>query len=556
MQTNNIAKFPGSDVNIPTTKKKPVTPEKNITENKNEIESQDAEPKDSVNISEKNEPENKASAPRRRSSGEKIKYYYDKIEPNTRDKETSNIISPPKKDPTELPRELMGGMVAGCVAEYGIAATGASTYLHENAHATMVNTFYKDPTVTVQVDGIDNLKAMVDNPSWENLGKILAASDSNNDGAAGVTRYSYGEGLNEKGQALGKENVHAIISAAGCVSEEIPLLMGFAAGFKLRKKAPVLGYTLMTMASIHHLATSSYPFGAITTTLAERPGHDWAKFAEMTGIPPVITAVAFAATLPALGAAMWFSEKKNEEKMKDRVAVGNLIRKGDITPKELMRAFAKYKKRDGMKKAEAELMKLIETPIDKSNEKKMGKKINKAMAKVRKEYDKFSDSLATRYRSKVDAEKKNLPKPKSFSLKQAPGKFKEGVKRSWKTDKVGTSLALGTLAGGGVVTAKAISDAAAVAGSTAGIAASSALSSLIPGVSLVGTAAATYRAGKVLKNPNASKLDKATAVSTAAFSGLCSAGMLIPGLGAPLVLTGIAGILGTHAVKALVNKFG
>ncbi len=490
-----------------------------------------------------------------RESGDRIKQYYEKIEPVSRDEETKEFLKEKKsflKDGDIAPPV---GALVGIGVELGIAVTGANAELHEHAHGFMVEHFYQNPSVDIQVDGTDNLKNLIKEPSIENLGRVLSGYDANQDGAAGVTRYTYGEGLNEAGKKLGENTVHTLIAAAGSISEEIPALMGFAAGFKLRKKHPVMGYALMTVAGVHHLATASYPFSALTTTTAQRPGHDWAKFAELTGIPPIITALAFGATMPLLGVAMWMGEKKAEEKIKDRLAVGNLIRNGEITTRELTRVFANYAGSEKLKKAESKLMELLDAPVSDADKNKMHVKLRRAVNSVRREYDSFGDALAKRFRAKVDEEKKHLSGPGKTTMKQFTANLKNNVKESWNKDKIGTTLTTGSLAGAGIVAAKSLTDATAIAtGSTAALAASSTLSYLIPGVSLLGTAAATYRAGKLLQNPNAGKLDKAAAVSTAAFSGLCSAGMLIPGLGAPIVLTGIAGMLGTYAVKALAKK--
>lgn len=489
--------------------------------------------------------------------GDKIKHYYDKIEPSTRDKKTEDILSDKNSFVKDLEKDAPIGALMGCGVEYASATTGATTLLHEHAHGFMVNHLYEKPFVDIQVDGIDNLKNLISQPSVENLGRLLSGYDANQDGGAGMTRFTFGEGLNETGQTLGANTSRALVSAAGSISEEIPSLMGFAAGFKLRKKHPVMGYTLMTAAGIQHLSASSYTISAVTPSIAKLPGHDWAKFAELTGIPPLATAIAFTATMPLLGAAMWFGEKRAEEKVKDRLAVGNLVRRGDITPRELARAFTKYGNKEKLKKAEDSLMELLNTPRNETDKKQIDKKLKKAVENVRREYGSFGDFLAKSNRAKVDEEKKHLSGPGKSTMSNFTSNLKDSVKESWKADKVGAALTTGTLAGAGIVVGKSLAKLAfAMTGSPAALSTISTLSSLLPGVSLVGTAAATYRAGKALNNPNAGKMDKTAAVSTAVFSGLCTAGMMIPGAGAPLVIAGVAGILGTYAVKALVNKMG
>lgn len=563
MKTDNTTAYHNSGRIFPFSSADKAAPKKSYEVNKGESRNE-AVPEDTLVLSDSSKTgaisrTDTTSSPQTSSrlmeSGDKIKRYYDKIEPSTLDKKTEEILSDKNSFIKDLEKDAPTGALLGCGIEYIAATTGANTLLHEHAHGFVINQLYENPFVEIQVDGIDNLKNLISQPTPENLGRVLTGYDANQDGGAGVTRFTLGDGLNETGQSLGANTSRALVSAAGSISEEIPALMGFAAGFKLRKKHPVMGYTLMTAASIQHLSSSSYVISALTPSIAKHPGHDWAKFAELTGIPPLVTAVAFTATMPLLGAAMWYSEKRGEEKVKDRLAVGNLVRKGDITPRELARAFTKYDGRDKMKNAENNLMELLSAPRNESDKKQMNRKLKKAIGNVRREYGSFSDFLAKNNRAKVDEEKKHLSGSGKSTMSNFTSNLKNSVKESLKTDKVGTALTTGTLAGVGIVAARSLAKFTfAASGSAAALSTYSALSSLIPGVSLIGTASATYRAGKILNNPEAGKMDKATAISTAAFSGLCSAGMLIPGAGAPLVIAGVAGMLGTYAVKALVNK--
>jgi len=500
----------------------------------------------------------------KKTPGEKVKAYYDFLDAaDQKEKDAKEAEEARKKKgkrpllPEDMPKGLVPGSLTGLGLEYGIAAAGVSTQLHEQAHAVMVESFYQNPTVTVQVDGIENVKNLINEPNLENFGRMLSAYDINKDGAAGVTRYDYGEGLNETGQSLGKNKVHAMISAAGCVAEEIPALIGFAAGFKLRKKFPATGWTLMTMATVHHLSTSSYVFSALSAASANRPGHDWAKFARVTGIHPVITAIAFGATMPALGVGLWLLEKRSEGKARDRMAVSRLIRNGGISVNELNKSYQNYGKKKKLEKAQERMANVLEhSPEQIKNDKKIQKEFRKALAGLRKEYDRFGNFIADRFRERVNEEKKKLPKPPKTPFKKAISNIKDNIKGAWRKDKIDSVLTTAGLGVAAVVAGKSLVDAVSAAtGAAAAGTAGSVVGSLIPGVSLVSTVATTYRAAKTLKSPNAGKMDKAAAVSTAAFSALTSAGLMIPGLGLPAVLAGIGGMLGTQAVKALVNKF-
>jgi len=473
------------------------------------------------------------------------------------DKKSSSGKKKLNYDFSKMSKKDLVGLSIGAALEYGIAATGPLTWLHENGHATMVKAFYQNPTVTVQVDGIDNVKNMINNPSPKNLGRVLSAYDANQDGAGGVTHYNYGDGLNERGQAIGKNGVQAIISAAGCVAEEIPTLIGFAVGFKIRKKSPVAGYALMSMTGLHHFATSMYPLSALWTTTAERPGHDWAKFAEATGIHPLLTAAVFGATLPAMGLAMWHSEKKQIEKGKDQVAVSRLIENGTISEDDLNKAFEKYGRRDKLLKSEKELGEVIGKPLTELLEdKKLQGELRKKTRKLNREYAKFSTFLAKEFRTQVDEEKKQLEEPPKTTISAVAKIIKEDFGKAWDKDKVGTALTTTTLAGSaGVGVASGVQTAAMATGASIAGTLGTVLSKVIPGVSLVGTVAAGWRAKNIVKDPAATKTDKIASLGMAGFSALGTAGLMIPGLGLPAMLVSIGGILGTHAVKALINKF-
>lgn len=487
----------------------------------------------------------------KKTTGQRVKTFYDTIDT---DAEIKNISKDARR---EKPIADLVGLTIGAALEYGIEVTGPITYLHESAHEAMVRTLYKNPTVTIQADGIDNVKNMIDDPSLKNVGRFLSVYDANQDGAAGIARYRYGDGLNEIGQAVGKNGAQAIISSAGCIAEEIPTLIGFAAGFKMRKKSPVVGYTLMAMTGIHHFGTSFYPLSALWTTTADRPGHDWAQFAEATGIHPLLTATVFTATLPALGLAMWHSEKKSQEKAKNRLAVTRLIQDGKLPVGELDKSFKEYGRNKKFSKAHDALAEVLEKPYNQLTEdKKLQRELRKKLRKVNREYNKFGDFLAKKYRNQVDEEKIALPKPPEMSIPEIAKFIKKEISRAWKKDKVGTVLNTGTIAGvasvgvASGVQAAAIATGASIAGTLGSI-----LSEVIPGVSLVGTAAAGWRAKNIIKNPAATKTDKMAAASIAGFSAMGTAGLMIPALGLPAMLVSIGGILGTHAAKALVNKY-
>ena len=453
------------------------------------------------------------------------------------------------------------GLTIGALLDSTYTITGASTMIHEQGHAAMVHTLFKNPTTSIQVDAIDNMKNFANEPTGENFKKVLSGYDVNQDKAAGMTKIDPGDRLSAAGIATalvgGESAIPAIVAAAGCVAEEIPTFIGFAAGYKMRKKSPVMGYALMSMASIHHINTSMYPFSAMIPSIASTPGHDWTTFAKATGIHPAVTAVAFASTLPVMGYLMHRSEKKHETKMKNRWAAARLIQKGGLSPSELNSAYNNYLGKENLKNAQDNLAKILDTPINElpKDSKKVSKDIKKAVSSLKKEYDKFSDHLVSKFPDRIKEELKNEPPPVKKTFDETVKDMKAKFAESWKEDKVGTAMQTGTVAGAAGVALGVTGVTAATLTGAGGVA--SALATVVaPAIPLVGTLGAAnsiYRAAKTVKSPGATFLDKAASVGTAAFSAVSAAGLL--GMGAPLVLIGVAGALGTQAVKTVIKAF-
>ncbi len=453
------------------------------------------------------------------------------------------------------------GVTLGALMDSTYSMSGASTMIHESAHAAMVHAFFQNPTTEIQVDAFDNLKNFAKSPTGENFKHILSGYDVNQDKAAGITKIDPGDKLSIAGGIAslvsGGRAVPAVIAAAGCVAEEIPTFVGFAAGYKMRKQSPVMGYALMSLATIHHINTSMYPFSAMIPSIASTPGHDWTTFAKATGIPPVLTAVAFASTLPVLGYVMHRMEKKQETKMKNRWAAARLIQNGGISPNELKDAFSQYKDKNKIEKAQDRLASLMDTPITDLNgdTKKVTGELKHSIGNLKKEYDKFSDFLAEKFSGKVAEELKHQPPPIKKTFNETVQDMKAKYAESWKEDKVGTAIHTGTMAGSaGIALGIAGATAAGLAG--AGGVASALASAVVPAIPVVGTlgaAGSIYNAAKTVRSSEAGLLDKSVSVGTALFSAVSAAGLL--GFGAPFVLLGIAGVLGVQGAKTVIKAF-
>ncbi|MDQ7825564.1 MAG: hypothetical protein RDV48_22380 [Candidatus Eremiobacteraeota bacterium] len=448
--------------------------------------------------------------------------------------------------------DRMKGGIAGTVAVLGYEMSGAGTYIHETAHKQMVEHLYRNAQVTVQVDGLDNLKSFFKEPTAANLGHIFSGYDANKDGAAGVTHYTYGDGPSELGTKLGPNGSRAAISAAGCVSTLIPDIAAFAAGFKLRKEHPVAGYTLMTLSGVHHFANSMYPIDAVLPG-PKSPGHDWVSFSQATGIHPALTGAVFALSLPALGVGMYMLEKRREEKAKDHEALAHLIASGALPRETLDARLEAYPRKDKIDKLEGELHSLV-TRKDSLAEKGFNKEFHSLQRKLEKEYERFSGGLIDEFRNRVDEEKTRMNEKKDTPLAKVLSDSLVMVKDAYQKDKVGTLLEGAGLAGGLFIAGKSVADAVKVFALNSAPATSKVLSALVPGLGVVFTAGAAYKAAKIIKNPQVSLIDKAAAASSAFFTGLTAAASLIPGAGLPLSLAGIAGLVGTSLGRWVAHK--
>ncbi|MCL5036495.1 MAG: hypothetical protein M1269_05170 [Chloroflexi bacterium] len=462
----------------------------------------------------------------------------------------------PEKD--NVPKQIAGG-VAGFGAEYISEAGGFSTYVHEQGHALTLKALYENADPRVQVDGIENIQNFLKDPSKENLSRVLSAYDTHQDGAAGYTTLS-ADGPNALGKKLGDNGSMAAISAAGCLATEIPALAGFGAGFAIRKKHPALGYLLMTMGAVHHLSNSLYPISAAFMSaeeIAKPSGHDWASFARETGISPVVTAAVFSLSLPALGAALYFNEKHHENQVKDRLALGRLINDGKITEQQINTTMENYKGKDKITELEDRMHALYNAPHV-EGDKKFEKEVGKLVDKLGREYDKFSDELIGQNKDLVKEERKNIDEPVKFNFKSTIADTAKDIQLSYNKDKTGTILK-GAGIGAGIAATASVGLkglAAAVPKLAPGLIGTGArvAGSLVPGLGVLGAAGAIYQAGKTIGNPDASKIDKASAVSLAAFAGIGAAGLCIPGLGLPLAVVSIVGTLGTLGAKWLAHK--
>ncbi|MCE1246754.1 MAG: hypothetical protein LWY06_08930 [Firmicutes bacterium] len=461
---------------------------------------------------------------------------------------------PVDPDVVKFGQDLFTGYGVGVAGELGILTTGAGTYLHENAHAVVIESLFKNAETTIQVDGIDNLKELFRKPSLENLANLITMNDSNKDGAAGVTHIKAGEGLTPLGEHFGTDGSRTLVVAAGSVAQEIPVLGTFMLGYMMKNKSPKIGYSLIALASMQHITNSTYPFSALSASSSTRAGHDWVNFAKLTGVHPLVTAVSFAATLPVLALAMYAFEKAGQKSAARGKALTGLIQQGKISPDIIKANYDKYPNRERLETLQGNLESLMknnksEGQIDPAKR----EQIRKAINALNKEHLAFGNYLIDRNIALIDQAAASMPIP---TVRESAQNFAEGVKTSFKKDATGTVLNMGSLAGtvamAGMNTAHTT---AAALGPETAASLVPAMGVLASGVSAVGSLASIWNAGRTLTNPEAGKIDKAAAVSSALFSSLATAGVMVPGLGLPAVITGVAGVLGTQAAKFIAKKF-
>jgi len=444
---------------------------------------------------------------------------------------------------------------------------GLNVGTHEIGHQSAHKILWDDYKGHIQVDATENLKNFIKTPSTDTFTKFITEYDVEENNCRGYHVVEAQSKVSEIGKNFTEDQRHAIAYAAGCTLESLPTFLAFGAGFGLRKKHPLMGYSLMTYGAITHLRTSLYPLSAAIPAV-QADGGDWVSFAQLTGINPAITGAVFALSLPLFGLGLYAIEKHGENKVKDRVALGNLIKNGKISQEELEKSFSGYERKDSMIKAEEEVSAILNNPTGKINK----KELKKAFAKLEKEYTGFSNSLINKHRENIKEERKNIEKAiPEMSIPQTIKNTKEDIKNYWKTDKTGFLLTASLLASSGAaVIATALKTAMELyisvknlspenspevynlltgTGSQMGEVASK----VLPAASILKTALSAYNTVKAIKNPAATNLDKGFAAAGTIFSAISLGGLVVPGLALPLLAISMAGQIGIWGAKKVIS---
>jgi|GEM_PF-1876303 len=462
----------------------------------------------------------------------------------------------------------------GAALFMGNKVLGPNVLVHEYGHLYTDKLMYNNCTGVVQVDAVENLEMFIQKPSVDSLQKLMLEYDANGNHNRG---YYMPMG---RGEARGfvkdltTDQREMIIDTGGSIAESIPSFAAFTTGFMLRKKHPLMGYTLMTFGALSHMRSSLYPLTAVLPEVQTLGGNDWVNVSKYSGLHPAITASLFAASLPLLALGLYSIEKMGEGRTKERIALANLIGDKRITAEELRRAYDEYNGKERLSMTEEKAYEVF-TACSGKHDESLLKDSQKAEKSLEKEYGRFSDYLIERYGERIKKELPNVERelPK-MSIPGMINNSKESIKASWKNDKPGTLLKAGSMAAGATVlgastlvtagdilcTARGITPetfpeiSRLISNATGSL--SKALTVAIPVAAIAGLASTCYSTNRIIKDKNATDADKVASVSSTVFSGIGTAGLFIPVIGMPLLMLGTAGQIGTWACKIVYDHMG
>jgi len=459
----------------------------------------------------------------------------------------------------------------GAALFMGNKVLGPNVLVHEYGHLYTDKLMYNNCTGVVQVDAVENFKMFMQKPSVDSFQKLVLENDINGNHNRGYYMPMGRGDAREFVKDLTTDQREMIIDAGGSIVESIPSFAAFTAGFMLRKKHPLMGYTLMTFGALSHMRSSLYPLVAVLPNVQALGGNDWVNVSKYSGLHPAITASLFAASLPLLALGLYSIEKMGEGRTKERIALANLIGDQRIAPEELRRAYDEYNDKDRLSMAEEKACEVF-TACSGKHDESLLKDSQKAEKSLEKEYGRFSDYLIERYEERIKKElphvEKELPK---MSIPSMLNNSKESIKASWKNDKPGTLLNAGSMvASTAVLGASTLVTAGDILCTARGItpetfpdisrlitnvtgSLSKALTVAIPVAGIAGLASTCYSTNKILNNKTATDADKVASVSSTVFAGIGTAGLFIPAIGMPLIMLGTAGQIGTWAGKIIYD---
>lgn len=155
-------------------------------------------------------------------------------------------------------------------ASYLAGSAYPTIYLHELGHKIAAEQLYSNPRTSITVNPFKG----------------------------GAMRW-YPSALSPLGEKLGANGARAAVAAAGPAVDVLTSVALFGAGYKLRKKHPMVGHAMMGYAGMNMANITAYAASGIGKTLAQSAGHDFLNLQAFAGIPPWVSMVALASILPA-----------------------------------------------------------------------------------------------------------------------------------------------------------------------------------------------------------------------------------------------------------------
>lgn len=425
---------------------------------------------------------------------------------------------------------------AAILVPYAGQVSGVTTWIHEQSHIGAARILLNPGRIGLHIDAFENIRNLFRSPSWENLKRVLIRYDVDRDGFGGYM-WTADNRLTGLGAKIGEQRSDAITTAAGSVGQDLPAIGGYAAGFAIRKKNPVAGYTLMLTSAIHHVITALYPWQAV---VFPAKGGDWAGLAAYSGIHPAVTALAFTAILPAEAITLSVVERIMERSRDNRLALYNLVRKGILDDAALRAVFDGYSRKDALTVPEGmNISDLLKMPPEQI--------LPKQKEKLVKEIRLFQSYVIKRNKDLIEAERKLLPR----TDKSAFCLIAEYLREKCKTDRAGAVLEAGTMTAS---LAAGMSGLAAVADWAGREAAGNALKFLVPVLGLLTILSAGNSIRKVLGDGTLDKNRKLLKIAQHA-GGIVASGSLLNPVAAPVLLpAGLAVTLIALAAEWLYNR--
>jgi hypothetical protein len=295
----------------------------------------------------------------------------------------------------ENERGFFTAMAGSIPVYYASMVSGIPTAVHELGHALVGKLLYNDYNPKIEVDSFENMSNFLKKPSLESFSKILSFNDVRNDGSLGHISGADTTKINDVGKAIGESNAYGLYEMAGYAFEEMLVPAIFLLGYKIRKKNPLAGYSLMGSSMVKQIEILiPAAKAALSDNIRYEAIHnEIAKFSLDTGISPWVPLGLLAGAIPATVAGIHLYKRGRERKAEKERKIDyaeSLIGEEKIDWK---REFEGYRNRDSILDLNEKIEQ--EERTSKNPLKKLRNYINKR--KFNGEVRDFYVSMANRY---------------------------------------------------------------------------------------------------------------------------------------------------------------